>query len=192
MKINPIPHELDLAVSTLPRSKGLHLSEIYGDLYQDLEPNRYKRDSPMDLLRLEAGLSMEAILEEGLKRRLAERPGEFVSDEGIIISPDLIIFNGSTRLGEMKLTWLSSRAVPRGFANCLPPQFDKWFCQMKGYCHVLRIREARLYAFFVNGDYDRKKAFSPELLCWDIEFTQREVDENWAGLINHARYKKML
>ena len=173
------------------------MSTIYNDLYQDLEPKRYVRGSVPDPLRLEAGLALEAILEEGLKRRLAgERPDEFVSDEGIIFSPDLIIFNHETRVGEMKLTWLSSKEVPREPANNLPPKFDKWVCQMMAYCRCLDTPHARLIAFFVNGDYRSRKTKGsvggPELLAWDLTFSSRELNENWSGLMNHAQHKYLL
>lgn len=132
MKIVPVKHGLEdiIGVSTAPRTVGLHMSEIYNDLYQDLEPKRYIKGSKPDVLRMEAGLAFEDMLEEGLKRRLAgsERPGEFTTEEGILYTPDLIIFNGETRLGEIKLTWMSSKEVPRELANGFPPKFDKYFC----------------------------------------------------------------
>lgn len=167
------------------------MSTLYGDLYQDLEPKRYKRDEAPDPLRLEAGLSLEMMLEEGLKRRLAERPGEFVTpDEGIIFSPDLFIFNHVARLGEIKLTWMSSREVPReAISGRFPPQFDKWFTQMGCYGYHLEMPHQRLYAFFVNGDYRPPR---PELLAWDLEWSARELREQWQMTLNHARAKGML
>lgn len=192
MIITPVKHGLEgvVGVSTGYRSPGLHMSTIYNDLYQDLEPKRFTRGTAPDPLRLEAGLAFEDMLEEGLKRRLAgERPGEFTTAEGIIYSPDLIIFNGETRLGEIKLTWMSSKEVPREAANGFPPKFDKYFTQMKAYCFHLELAHARLLAFFVNGNYHPPK---PELLAWDIEFTKRELEENWTMLRNHARSKGML
>jgi hypothetical protein len=190
--ITPVAHGLEdlLGKSTAYRSPGLHMSEIYNDLYQDLEPKRYVRGSAPDPLRLEAGLAFEEILEEGLKKRLAgERPGEFTTEEGIIFSPDLIIFNSEIRLGEIKLTWLSTKEVPREQSNSFPPKFDKYFTQMRAYCYHLKLDYARLLAFFVNGNYRPPK---PELLAWDIEFTARELRENWQMLLNHARSKPYL
>lgn len=182
-----------MGVSNGPRSPGLHMSSIYDDLYQDLEPKRYIKGSKPDVLRMEAGLAFEDLLEEGIKRRLcADRPGEFTTEEGIIFTPDLIIFDGASaggRLGEIKLTWMSSKEVPRETANGFPPKFDKYFTQMKAYCYHLELGTARLLAFFVNGDYRPPK---PELLAWDIEFTSRELEENWRMLVNHARHKRML
>lgn len=194
MIITPIkcdPAEFGLGVSSGHRTAGLHISEIYNDLFQKLEPKRYDKSRPMDPLRLEMGLLFESILEEGLKAKFqgGKRPGELVTEEGIIYSPDLIIFDRSVRLGEIKLTWMSSREVPRTVENGLPSKFDKYICQMKAYCYHLDTRDARLIALFVNGDYT---VHAPELLGWDLEFSQRELDENWRMLLNHARHTKML
>lgn len=175
------------------RTPGLHMSSIYNDLFQDLEPTRYLRGTAPDPLRLEAGLAFESFLEDAIKARLTNsgsgRPDEMISDEGILYNPDLILFNGSTRLGEIKLTWLSSGDVPRESANAFPPKFDKYFVQMKSYCRCLHTPYARLIAFFVNGTY---KPPMPELLAWDIEFTKRELDENWTMMMSHAKFKGML
>lgn len=180
------------------------MSDIYNDYYQDSEPNRFVRGSTPDALRLEAGLALETMLERGLKERLSAesgRPGEFVEPEhGIIFSPDLIIFNHCTRVGEIKLTWMSSREVPREAmtSNGFPPKFDKYMSQMMLYGRCLETPYARLLAFFVNGDYSfRRKGrgsvpAGPELLAWDIEFTRREMDEEWDTMISHARTKRII
>jgi hypothetical protein len=193
MIITPVPHGLeDLVGVSGPRSGGLHMSTIYNDMFQDLEPKRFTRGTAPDPLRLEAGLAFETFLEDALRSRLvrSERPDEMVSDEGILYNPDMIIFNGSTRLGEIKLTWMSSGEVPREVANGFPPKFDKYFVQMMSYCHCLETPYAKLIAFFVNGPYVHP--YKPELLAWDIEFSKRELAENWARMMQHARTKRML
>lgn len=188
---------LGLGISRGHRTPGLHMSDIYNNLFQELEPKRYQKGSAPDALRMELGLNFEDLLEEGLRSRLtvgnAERPGEFTTEEGIIYSPDLIVFNGSTKLGEIKLTWMSSREVPRERTDGgFPPKFDKYFVQMKAYCHNLDLDEARLFAFFVCGNWDRTTGNKPEFLAWDIHFTQRELKENWQMLLNHARHARLL
>lgn len=182
------------------------MSTIYGDLYQDLEPKRYTRGTEPDPLRLEAGLAFESFLEDAIRSRLCGggRPDELTHVEPgivtpILYNPDLIIFNSHIRVGEIKLTWMSSRMVPREAANSFPPKFEKYFTQMKSYCRCLETPYARLIGFFVMGDYQYytdaagdKKPCGPELLAWDIEFSKRELDENWAMMLNHARSKRML
>ena len=168
------------------------MSDIYGSLFKELEPKRYDQGEPLPLLRFEAGLALENILEQGLRQRLVERPGEFTTKEGIIFSPDLILFNGTTRVGEMKLTWMTSGTAPRELSNSFPQKWDKWVVQMMSYCHCLETADARLIGFFINGDYPKNRKYSPELLAWDVTFTPRELSENWQMMINWARKKKML
>ena len=190
MKITPVDHGLqNLVGKSGPRSKGLHMSDLYGGLYKSLEPNRFTGAPPNPLL-LELGLSWETMLERELKARLlGERPEELITSEGIFYNPDLIIFNGSVRVGEMKLTYLSSREVPRQSANSFPPKFDRYFTQMMASAYHLDTNEARLFAFFINGDYTHK---GPELLAWDITFSKRELDDNWQMLKNYGRQAGLL
>jgi hypothetical protein len=213
MRITPVEHGLeDLIGANEPgfeRTKGLHMSELYGAYYKAVEPERFTQDdiTPDIKLKFELGFALERMLEEGLKERLAlngsGRPGEFVEPEhGIIYSPDLLLFNGVTRLGEIKLTWMSSKEVPREAmsSNGFPPRFDKYFTQMKLYCRALEICDARLIAFFVNGDYAYKQKANkgksvpsgPELLAWDLQFTRREMDEEWRTIMNHAKHVGLL
>lgn len=165
------------------------MSSIYSDLYRDLEPKRFVKGSVPNPLFLELGLALETVLEKGLRDRwCAERPPEMFTPEGIAYSPDLIIFeDGRTRLGEIKLTWMSNKEVPRTEANAFPPKFDRYFTQMKAYCYHLQTSSARLLAYFVNGQNRM-----PELFAWDVEFTSRELAENWSMLLSHARHKRML
>ncbi len=165
----------------------------------------------MDLLRVEAGLIFESLLEEGLQAKFGlmlggERPGEFLTDEGIAYSPDLIIFpENRTVLGEIKLTWMSAfycpispdQAIRTGLKSNwdgrssveFPDKFAKYFVQMKAYCYHLHTNHARLIAYFVNGDY---RPPSPCLLAWDMQFTDVELIENWKMLRNHAKHKGLL
>lgn len=170
----------------------MHVSDIYNDLYKRLQPQRYT-DGPLDRNRLEAGLAWEQMLEEGLKKRVGEfcgRPGELISPEGIKCSPDLVLFNGSLKVGEIKLTWMSMKEMPVERATSLPPKFEKWAVQCMAYAHLLDTNKARLIAFFVNGDYNKHR--TPTLRAWDIEFTARELRENWELLIRHARVMGVL
>lgn len=203
MKITPIEHGLEdlIGVSPPGRTPGLHMSDLYGDLYKHLEPERYGRGGAPDAVVLEAGLACESILEQGLRDRLCGggRPGELLHTEAglaqpILFSPDLVIFNSHTRVGEIKLTWMSSREMPSEPSNNLPPKFSKYACQMMCYGHCLETPYARLLAYFINGDYGwmrkggkRGNGPSPQLKAWDLEFSARELAENWSMIVNHGR-----
>ena len=199
MQITPIKHGLELGLSApgYVRSPGLHASDLYGSLYAALEPKRYGTGKPMDMLRIELGMAFEEMLERSIKSRLlGERPGEFTAEEegkDIIFSPDMIFFEGKkTIVGEFKLSWQSSRSAPRTVDVGFPPKMDKFITQMALYCRWLDTKHARLIVFYVNGAWDHSKGFSPEILAWDIEFSQQELDEQWAMVRNHARHLGLL
>ena len=77
--------------------------------------------------------------------------------------------------------------MPRSETSSFPPKLDKYVCQMQSYAHHLELSCARLYVLFVQGP-----GRNPELLVYDIEFTPRELRENWQALLNHARHRRML
>jgi hypothetical protein len=65
--------------------------------------------------------------------------------------------------------------------------------QMKLYCRALQTPYARLIAFFVNGDYSRgRQGPAHELLAWDIEFSRRELEDEWELCMAFARRKGMI
>lgn len=192
MRVTPVEHGLDLLASDLIRSPGLHASTIYGDLFKEIDPSRYGRGGP-DPVRMCLGTAWEVHLERLLTRAgvQAVRPGEFRSAGGGLwaLSPDLVLFNGHDSIGEIKLTWMSSRDVPRVRSNGFPARFDKYILQIQDGCNAIETSHARLYVYFVNGT---NKPPKPELMCWDIEFTARELKEGFDTMLNHARSKGML
>lgn len=196
------------------RATGLHASDLYGSLYQQKEPDRYRSDGePPPPLLLETGLTLENMLEEGLARKFATsggeqiaRPGEFTHSDvwqghpvEIHYNPDLFIYNGvGLRIGEIKGTWLSSKipqewtASPEAYlrhaadieAAMLNPKLDKYYTQIKFYCYMTKTRFARLYTFFIAGDYTRP--FKSQMIVVDIEFSQDELDYEYATLMWHG------
>lgn len=193
MKITPIAHGLDLAKPTegYVRTPGLHASDLYGSFYRSFDPARYDKrrgedGEPLgfDTTKMELGIGFEEVLERTLAERLlGARPGEFVSPEGIIYSPDYLFSEDDLILGEFKLTWYSSRGAPTD------EKFSKWLTQIKLYCHWLEIRRARLYVLFVNGDY---KPPTPALLAWELVFTPRELQDEADMILRHGRSKGMI
>lgn len=198
------------------RTPGVHMSDLYNSLYQDIEPKRYDKSRPMDPLRIIAGLALERAFERTLIHELGpllggERPGEFETEDGLPFTPDLIIVEPQVgfRLGEIKCTWMSARDCPISPAQAdqweldkkfvswdgkdpdvtFPPKFDKYFTQMKVYCYHIGIVHARLFIFFVNGCYAPPK---PILLSWDFEFTPRELHEEWIMVKNDGEFKGLI
>lgn len=193
MKVTPIPHGLDLQASDLVRSPGLHMSEIFNTLYQKLDPGKQGWADPELFLAGAMGTAWEKQVEFLLTKSgvEAQRPQEFRTTEGIAFSPDLLIYEpGKLRLGEIKLKWMSTKDMPRQPSSRFPPKFDKIITQMMSYCAALETPYARLYANFVIGNYC--KPYKPELLVWDIEFSPREMRDEWQAMMNHARHARLL
>jgi hypothetical protein len=182
VRVTSLSHNLDLlAGSGEGRSTGIHASDIYTSLYQQLEPTRYVKGSKPDDLRMAMGLAWEQYLEALLVRNGVKvfRPGELLTDEGVAYSPDGLLENRITRLIEYKCTWMSSRE------DITHPKFGKWITQVQFYLHALQLRHARFYVLYVNGDYTRG-AGGPVLKMWDIEFADQELQETHQMLMNHA------
>ncbi len=194
MKVTPIEPDIDLTAQPgYVRSPGLHMSDIYGAYYEEADKKRYGKgrfSKDEGDAYMSAGLAFERVLEAGFRGGLAERPGEFRSSNGIIYSPDLLISNGvPLRLGEIKATWKSSKDTPTKKGEQFGPKFDKYMSQLKLYAHDLETPYARLYTFFVNGDYKRRV---PQFKAWDLEFTAQELHEEWQTMMGFAKQRKML
>lgn len=186
MKITPVQEGVDLLASDLVRSPGLHVSDIYGALYHELDPKRFTGD-PFNPVMLALGTAWEKHLEWLLIRNGCPvmRPEAFVTGEGIGFSPDLIISNGVMRVGEIKLTFMSSNDTLDA------PKFDKYHTQAKAYGYHLETCYARFFITFVNGAGGWGKP-DPQFRVYDVEYTSRELRENWDMLLGFARRKGML
>jgi len=209
-----VDHGLEIGAPTegYVRTPGLHMSDIYNSLYKDLDPKRFGKPGGPDVVAMEYGSSFEEALEESIAANLARRmtgsstrPGEFAATaEGLIVpvgtprsiifSPDHFFYEEETRLGEFKSTRMT---IGGGLQQ---KKFDKWFCQMLCYGFPLKMQHARLVALFINGHGQWTPAevpgfgvlpSGPLLLMWDITFTARELIDNWAIIIRHARKKGM-
>jgi len=218
MKVTRIAHGLILAANEpgYVRSPGLHMSDLYNSLFKEVSPKRYNKkdaegnESPMDVTVMEEGMAYEGWLAPQLRRRLfGERPGEFFTRHartcslhgspvkdgtiicacgaGVAYSPDWLFTEDELELGEFKRTKYSLRDAP------FSEKFDKWICQMKAYCYHLETLLAKLFVLFVNGDYSYTSPEGDEqIVRWDFEFTQVELDRNWARLVNHGKKKGMI
>lgn len=186
MIVRPVPIGIDLLATDLVRSPGVHASQIYGDMFKHLDPKRYDYgDKPPNSLLLALGTAWEKHLEYLLTKNglvHVERPEEFLSPEGIAYSPDLIFFNGVTRLGEIKYTSMSATDMPTEETNTLPAKLDKYLVQMKLYAHWLGLRHGWLAILFNH------KPWEPDMRVFDLEWNERELQENHQMILNHARH----
>lgn len=186
MIVTPITLEIDWLKSDLVRSPGVHASDIYGDLFKKLEPKRYDYPDDGNPMLMVLGTAWERHFEYLLKLNgiEVERPDEFMSPEGIAYSPDLIIFNGITRLGEIKYTSMSADDLPTEVTNVLPPKLDKYLCQMKLYAFWLGLNDGWLAGLFNHRPWD------PQFRMFDLHWEDDELRDNHAMCMNHWRAMK--
>lgn len=198
MIVTPVELNLDLAPTSTERSPGLHMSDIYSDLYQDLEPDRFVRGSLPAPALLAVGLALEQYTEKLLLAAGydAYRPDEFRTpdDYSIAFSPDLLIGNGTMRGGEIKATFMSARDWPTEESSALPPKADKYVTQMKAYGHNLDINEWYLLVWFLKGQWEKGASENvlSQFRAYLLRYTAREMREEYQMLINHAKDKGML
>lgn len=189
MKVTPVDlRDLDVTVSDLVRSPGLHASEIYNDLYAEIYPDKYGGDRKDLALFGSLGTAWEERLQYILIKSGMQvmRPGELPALGGKwVLSPDGVMFNGHDSIVEYKLRWASSRgASPRD-----PKKFGKYLIQLQDGCNAIESPYARIYVCYIAGDYRPPK---PVLLAWDLEFSPRELKEAFDTMCSHAKHKGML
>jgi hypothetical protein len=184
------PLELDAANPGESRTDGLHISTVYGSLFQRLDPTRYRpqTEDERNPIYLAVGLAWEQWLERTLQAmgELVARPGELRSPEGIYYSPDLLVVNGCDRIGEIKVTWMTYK----GAETLLLPKFDKYHAQAMIYCWWAGLTGARFYILHINGTGQGIR--EPLFKVTDVDYTAQELQENATRLINYAKHEGML
>jgi len=191
-----IPVSIGLPPPKSPRSKGIHLSNVIRCIAQEqgiLKPD-WMEDlnlvdvreitDPVALLKINIGLAWEEHYIPMLPE-VEDHPKE-LEVAGLFMSPDgestsVIITQGKaglrTVVHEVKATYYSTRTIGN-LSNAW-----MWLTQIKGYCKGLNTRFAMLHGLFLCGDYSMP--IQPKLKCWQIEFTQEEIDENWDLIISY-------
>jgi len=173
----------------LTRSGGLHLTPIIKDIEQTIKP----RDlwcTDEELAFFGAGGFMwervysEAMRDSLLGDELLVRPGEVTLD-GITGSPDLLrISSGDVVLIETKCTWRGLRKW-----ESLEKNFWAWLVQTKAYCLMVGTTITEIHVFFVAGDW---RPPVPCVRAIRLEYTDRELNENWLMLVKHAKNRGWL
>ena len=182
MKITKVNYRLK-AEDDHTRSKGIHLSDLVRVLalkFGHLKPEYENAEINPELISL--GRAWEDYIGPRHKDMLYH-PGEKYVDK-VYGTCDGISFTGpgeQLRVHEIKLTWLSSKH----------PVEDKWMwlTQIMGYCYMWETRWARLHRYHVMGKYDYDTTCQRYFVD-DIEFTKREIDENWRMLMGAKQYLK--
>jgi hypothetical protein len=200
MKITPVEFDLTSYLQDkfghAERSEGLHLSRIYGDLDRAIQKPKSNDFTDDDLNEFaQVGFLWERVLETTLADIAFSatperycRIGELTSTEGVVMTPDYLDLDfrgdGSYQHGleEWKATWRSVKN-----AENLERNHWKWLVQIKGYCKELGTPYARLRAVYLVGDWRSRIVPTPKM--WEMEFTSRELKENWEMLMGHARRK---
>lgn len=189
-------HTMDTELAPLARHPGLHVSTILRDIgtrtgiMKDFAPCQEDQGlvhaHGMNYMMM-AGLAWES----WLFRRVSGiiwQPGEMVVDNiamnadgfGEVVWPDnrSPFYNKTVDcLFECKVTWQS-------VAN---PELPGWYriAQIMAYCHGFGITHAQLYIKHMRGDY--KLDFGPQMYRWDLEFTAKEVTDNWAMIVRESQ-----
>ena len=165
-------------IDTEPRAEGLHLSDIIRLIMVDagMAP---KAGGGFDDLELaaEIGLLWEDVLSAAMRDKYAIRPPQICAD-GIWMSPDGIAADPWSKyplvVEEYKATWLSS--------NKCPTSVYKYMAQVKSYCRALGTECTVMRIFHIMGNY---RGSGPLYKVARIEFTQQELDENWALILRY-------
>jgi hypothetical protein len=167
------------------RSPGLHLSTIYRDMAQTINPREPLDQQDLAFYgaggflweRLWSMAHRDAVLSGSVVR-----PGEFTLD-GIAGSPDALDTENGLVV-ELKCRWMSSNKF-----NQLEKYFYFELLQIKCYLAMVGLTEAEFTVFFVCGDW------RPPIPCVrsaKLSFTEREIQEAWMQVYRHAKQRGWL
>ena len=200
MIATPFAIPLTLPPPKQERSDGVHVSSIIRCIATEqgiLKPEWAEEISlvdvreitdPVAVLRINIGLAWEAHYIP-LVGDIIDHPGEMQVD-GIYMthdgeSVDVIITPKGQRhvlvIDEVKATYKSINTIGDMSSQWM------WMAQCKAYCKGKGTRFARMHVLFLCGDY--KYPITPQLIGWNIEFTQEEIDMNWELLRDYRDFK---
>lgn len=215
MKTTLTPVALPVPDSGIPRTKGIHVSSVIRAIAAEsgiLKPEYVDSLELVDVSRVDwwPGLSIRAQLLIALGmawdqwylnnlEHVVPAPGEMQLD-GIYMTPDgesldVIRVERVTKhvlcIHETKLTSKSTRTVGNLTSQWM------WLTQMKAYCKAAGTCIAYLHVLFLYGDY--RRPYQPQIgplrgkpMCWRIEFTQAELDENWDLITGYVRHRQQM
>lgn len=195
-----VPVNLRLPESKAPRSDGVHVSGIIRciatetgilkpEWAEDLSLTDIREiTDPVAVLRISIGLAWEEWYIPTILGPMGvlDHPGEN-QVEGIYLthdaeSLDVIITERNQKryvlkVHEIKATYKSTRTVGDMSSQWM------WLAQIKAYCKAVKTLHAVIHILYLCGDYSYP--IKPLLECWELEFTQEEIDSNWQLLIDY-------
>ncbi len=202
MQVIEVPVSIYLPPPKTPRSEGIHVSNIIRCIA--MESGLLKRElmeeielvdvreitDPVAILRINIGLAWEAHYIPMLPD-VIDHPGEmevdgiYMTHDGesvsVIITSIPTVKKMAVICHEVKATYKSTRTV-----GDLRTQW-MWLAQVKAYCRALNTRFAMIHVLFICGDYSYP--ITPLLKCWQVEFSEEEITDNWDLLKGYRDYK---
>lgn len=181
--ITPVKFELT-TVEDHNRSGGVHLSDITRDIGFTMGyiPPEYMH-SELNPEIINIGLALEDFTFPRFHPDVDYHPGEMMLD-GISGTADGISwFDSRTKkVHEGKTTRKSMRKELDLTMEWL------WMAQTASYCKMWDTNLARYHIWWLNGDYRRgQPSANPHYKLYDLEFTKRELDDNWQMILNRGR-----
>lgn len=160
----------------------MHLSTVIRDIGMQMgyiPPHTV--DAEFDPTRMCLGMAWEDWVFPTQHPEVVYHPGEMVGDT-IACSADGISWIGEDkRVHECKVTWKSMRREFELQNEWL------WLSQTMGYCYVWGTNLARYHIYWVNGDYKYGDGGGPKYKLYDLEFSKRELQDNWKMINNRSK-----
>lgn len=185
MIVTPVEHVIDIRRGGSPRAAGVHVSAVIAYIARQM--GYLKSDDDGEVLgpagfpvtaelRMAVGLAWEDWLAPSIPDMMYHIDNVQVDD--IWMSPDGVRIDGDhVVLHEFKTTMKSMRGDDDMGRHWM------WMAQIKAYCKAFDSRHAHLHVLWLCGDYN--KPITPCYKVYGLEFTQREIDDNWGLILKH-------
>jgi hypothetical protein len=195
MQFTEVPWDVTCTTprNTHPRSEGVHVSQIIGDLYKTIYPDRFSDDGPLPWEKFMAGWAWEEVIGRAMAdvqdTSIIQQFGE-LEEDNIFGTPDA--WNQAQDcIEEYKCTWVSARH------DIGSDKFSHWLMQGKAYLWMSSMDTIIYRVFFVNGDYSylqkgntrQSHPVGPQTKAWVITYEPEELKRNWDILVKHAKKK---
>jgi len=177
--------------SSASRTSGVHISGITHAMAIHFG---YLKERPMSELIRQAFMGLGTAIEWALAYAYSRRhPGEYIHQPGEMIKDGILAHIDLIRtpdprgliVDDVKMRWCSSHKP------LTDPSFWEAWTRLKGYCHYVGSHIGRLHVVYPNGEGFGKrpdgspKQFGPVYRIWEWEWTELEIEQNWAMLLNH-------